>query len=215
VPEHDRWRGPQVFLTTGALNRVTPERLMAARRLFPELEALPRPILAVLIGGSNRAYRLTMARLSELVDGVAAAVLHAGGSAVVTPSRRTGAEGLALVRERLAGVPAAIWDGTGLNPYFAYLAVADAVLVTSDSVSMISEAAATGKPVHVFDLDPSRRGGRKFARFHARMAMAGITRPFAGRIESWSYERLDDTARAGAALREFVLARLGDSAAAA
>jgi mitochondrial fission protein ELM1 len=67
VPEHDRWRGPQVFLTTGALNRVTPERLNAARRLFPELEELPRPILAVLIGGSNRAYRLTMVRLAELV----------------------------------------------------------------------------------------------------------------------------------------------------
>ena len=96
-------------------------------------------------------------------------------------------------------------EGNGANPYYAYLAIADAVLVTADSVSMISEAAATGKPVHVIGLDG---GDAKFARFHAMMREAGITRPFAGRIESWSYSPPDDTARAGTLLREQVLARL-------
>jgi len=80
------------------------------------------------------------------------------------------------------------------------------VLVTADSVSMISEAAATGKPVHVLDLDG---GDAKFRRFHATMGAAGVTRPFTGRIESWSYPILDDTARAGAALRRLVLTRIG------
>ena len=98
----------------------------------------------------------------------------------------------------LKGLPALVWDGTGENPYFAYLALADAFLVTADSVSMISEAAATGKPVHILDL---AGGDAKFARFHAAMRQAGITRPFAGRIEYWSYALPDDTARAGAALR--------------
>src|SRR5947208_1911126 len=92
------------------------------------------------------------------------------------------------------------------NPYFAYLALADAFMVTADSVSMISEAAATGNPVHILDLDG---GNAKFARFHAAMQAAGITRPFTGRIESWCYPVPDDTARAGAALRGLVLRRLG------
>jgi mitochondrial fission protein ELM1 len=70
---------------------------------------------------------------------------------------------------------------------------------------MISEAAATGMPVHIIELDG---GDAKFARFHQTMRDAGITRPFAGRIESWRYAPLDDTARAGAALRALVLARL-------
>ncbi|MBV9967260.1 MAG: mitochondrial fission ELM1 family protein, partial [Alphaproteobacteria bacterium] len=136
-----------------------------------------------------------------------ASILRAGGgSAVVTPSRRTGAAGIALLRERLAGLPAEIWGGAGDNPYYAYLAVADALLVTADSVSMISEAAATGKPVHVLELDG---GDTKFARFHAMMRQAGITRPFSGKIEGWSYSPPDDTARAGALLRDQVLARLG------
>jgi uncharacterized protein len=102
-------------------------------------------------------------------------------------------------------LPATIWDMTGDNPYYAYLAVADAFLVTGDSVSMISEAAATGRPVHILDLPG---GDAKFARFHAAMRAAGITRPFAGRVESWDYAPLDDTARAGAALRALVLDRL-------
>jgi len=76
--------------------------------------------------------------------------------------------------------------------------------VTADSVSMISEAAATGKPVHILSLDG---GNAKLARFHDAMRKAGITRPFSGRIESWSYPVPDDTARAGAALRTLAMSR--------
>jgi mitochondrial fission protein ELM1 len=205
VPEHDRLRGARIVVTGGALNRVTARLLDAERRRFPELEALPRPLLGVLIGGSNRAYRLDLSRLGEIAEMVAALVRQSGGSAVVTASRRTGELGLSVLRERLGGVPGVIWDGTGDNPYYAYLAVADALLVTADSVSMVSEAAATGKPVHIIGL---AGGDAKFARFHETMRKAGITRPFADRIESWSYAPPDDTARAGAALRAMVLRRL-------
>ncbi|HZK91695.1 MAG TPA: mitochondrial fission ELM1 family protein [Stellaceae bacterium] len=205
VPEHDRLSGPRVLTTKGALHRVTADRLAAAAKQFPGLAALPRPILGVLIGGSNRAYRLSLGRLGAIAEMIAGAVRATGGSVVLTPSRRTGEAGIALLRERLNGLPAAVWDMTGDNPYYAYLALADAFLVTADSVSMVSEAAATGKPVHVIDLPG---GDAKFARFHDAMREAGITRRFAGRIESWRYAPLDDTARAGAALRALVLDRL-------
>jgi mitochondrial fission protein ELM1 len=205
VPEHDRWRGPRVIVTRGAVHRVTPARLAAEARRFAELSAMPRPLFAVLLGGSNRAYRLTLRRLGEIAGEIARILREQGGSALVTPSRRTGAPGLQLVRERLAGLPAAIWDGVGNNPYYAYLAVADAFLVTADSVSMISEAAATGKPIHILGLDG---GNAKFDRFHQQMRQAGITRPFAGRIEAWSYPIPNDTARAAMALRELVMRRI-------
>ncbi|MGH7053282.1 MAG: mitochondrial fission ELM1 family protein [Stellaceae bacterium] len=204
VPAHDRLRGPRVMVTEGAVHRVTPARLAAAKRQFPALAALPRPILAVLIGGSNRAYRLSLKRLGGIADGIAQVLRTSGGSALVTPSRRTGAAGAALLRDRLAGLSATIWDGRGDNPYFAYLALADTVLVTADSVSMISEAAATGKPVHILDLPG---GNAKFVRFHASMRAAGITRPFRGALESWTYAVPDDTGGAGARLRALVLSR--------
>jgi len=205
VPEHDRLRGPRILVTRGAIHRVTSELLAAERRRFPALEALPRPVLGVLIGGSNRTYRLDLRRLGEIAEMIADVLRRTGGSAVVTPSRRTGESGLALLRGRLVGLPAVVWDGAGDNPYYAYLAVADALLVTADSVSMVSEAAATGKPVHILGLDG---GDAKFARFHESMRKAGITRLFTGEIECWSYEPPDDTARAGAALRELVLSHL-------
>ena len=204
VPRHDRLRGPRVLVTEGAVHRVTPTLLAAERRRFPALATLPRPIVGLLVGGANGAYRLDAENLAEIADRIAAAVRRRGGSVVATPSRRTGSDGVRLLRERLSLVPGDIWDGTGENPYFAYLAVADALIVTADSVSMVSEAAATGKPVHVIDLPG---GDAKFARFHASMREAGITRPFAGEVEHWSYRLPDDTARAGAALRDLVAGR--------
>ena len=78
------------------------------------------------------------------------------------------------------------------------LGLADAIVVTGDSVNMVSEACATGKPVHVFQLDGK---SRKFARFHASLESKGFTRPFAGRIESWRYAPCDDMSRCVEAVR--------------
>jgi mitochondrial fission protein ELM1 len=209
VPGHDPARGANVFHTLGAVHRVTPERLReGARRHAPLLAGLPRPLVAVLIGGDNRVYRLTEARFAVFADQLASLARQGFGLAI-TPSRRTGAANERLLRERLAGLPAFIWNGEDENPFFGLLGLADAVIVTADSVSMVSEAAATGKPVHVVALEG---GSAKFARFHAAMHAAGITRPFAGAIERWSYAPPDDTARAAAEIRRRFALRLAEVA---
>ena len=204
IPEHDRLRGANVLATRGAVHRVTPEKLAeAAAQWESRLAAVPRPRLAVLIGGNNKVFRLDATVMTRLADDLAA-LAQAGHGLLVTPSRRTGPEGERLLRERLAGLPAFIWDGSGDNPYFGFLALADAIVATGDSVSMVSEAAATGKPVHVVHLPG---GSAKFRRFHEGFARAGITRPFEGRIESWSYEKVNDTSRAAAAIRRLLADR--------
>src|SRR5437763_1409523 len=109
VPEHDRLRGRRVIVTRGAVHRVTRARLAAERGRFPALAALPRPILSVLIGGANKAYRLTLRRLGEIADAIAEVLRDRGGSALVTPSRRTGATGIELLRGRLQNLPVEIW----------------------------------------------------------------------------------------------------------
>ncbi len=75
-------------------------------------------------------------------------------------------------------------------------------MVTSDSVAMISEACATGKPVHLIDLPG---GSAKFDHFHAELRERDLARPFAGRIENWTPPHLDETTRVAALVR----ARLG------
>lgn len=210
APAHDRLAGANVVSTLGALHRVTPERLAeAAGRFRARYAALPRPLVAVLIGGSNRQYRLTRRAAAQLADGLARMARDHGAGLVITPSRRTDAAALGLISARLSGLSVDLWDGTGDNPYFGMLALADAFVVTGDSVNMVSEACATGKPVYVFDLDG---GSAKFARFHAAMRAFGATRPFSGTLERWTYPPLDDVARAAEAVRRR-LAAVGHSAA--
>jgi mitochondrial fission protein ELM1 len=201
VPEHDRVRGGNVMVSRGAVHAVTSAKLAAAAAHWaPRLDHLPRPRVAVLIGGGNGAYGLSvaaMARLVALLGGLA----RDGAGLMITPSRRTGPEAERILRAGLDGLGAAIWDGTGENPYLGYLGLADHVLVTADSVSMITEASATGKPIHILPLEG---GSAKFDRFHQAMATAGVTRPFDGRLTEWRYVPRDDTAAAAARVREIM-----------
>ncbi len=198
APRHDRLSGPNVLVTRGSLHRVTKARLRAETERFAGMLAgVPAPRLAVLIGGSNAAYRLTERRMTALA-GSLAALSRQGHGLMITPSRRTDPKSMAALRAGLAGVPALFWDGAGANPYLAFLGAADAFLVTKDSVNLTCEAAATGKPVHIVELDG---GSARFERFHAGLRADGVTRPFCGRIESWSYPPLDDTARVAAEIR--------------
>jgi mitochondrial fission protein ELM1 len=198
VPAHDPARGDKVVVTRGAVHRVTPERLAeAGRRFAPVVADLPRPLVAVLIGGQNRVYRLGDERIAAIAAQLAA-LARDGAGLLVTPSRRTGAAGERLLRDALVGTPSYIWDGRGDNPYFGFLALADSIIVTCDSVSMVTEAASTGKPVQIIEL---AGGSRKFRAFHRLMHESGATRAFAGKLESWRYEPINDTALAAAEIQ--------------
>jgi mitochondrial fission protein ELM1 len=204
IPEHDRIRGPNIRVTRGAVHRVTAQKLAEAAEIWrPRFAHLPSPRVAVLIGGGNGTYGLDPAAMARIA-GQLAALAAQGAGLLITPSRRTGAAAERVLRDQLAGTSAEIWDGTGENPYFGYLALADHILATADSISMITEASATGKPVHILPLEG---GSRKFDKFHSAMAEAGVTRPFAGQLDEWCYPARDDTAAAGAEIRALMQER--------
>jgi hypothetical protein len=83
-----------------------------------------------------------------------------------------------------------IWDMQGENPYLGLLACADMIVVTADSVSMVSEAVATDVPVMVMPL-PGR--SRRIGLFLGDLVDAGRIRTFNGRLEHWAVTPLDDT----------------------
>jgi mitochondrial fission protein ELM1 len=193
-PLHDEIEGANVFPILGSPTRMHDERLARDLEAFrARIEPLPRPRVAMIVGGRSSVHDLPPARARSMAANVADAVREAGGSLMVSFTRRTPAAARASLTEGLNGVPNWIWDGAGENPYFAFLAAADIILVTEDSVNLAVDAAATGKPVHVL---PMAGGGRKFDVFHADMRRRGVTRPFDGRLSTWSYPPLEETRRA-------------------
>jgi len=199
VPRHDQMSGANVLSTRGALHRVTADVLRdGAARLGPQLGSLARPYVGVLIGGSNGAYRLEAAEMETIARQLATAAKAARGSLLITPSRRTSEESLRILKAHLEGVPHYFWEGTGENPYFGILGLSDVLVVTCDSVNMVCEAASTSKPVYVVDLPG---GSAKFERFHRLLREEGVTRPFAGALERYSYSPLDDMASAAARVK--------------
>lgn len=204
-PAHDGLEGPNIFATTGALHRVTSERLAAeAARFAPRVAHLPRPYIAVLIGGSNGSFTIDQQIVLQWSRRLMLVANEVGGSLLVTPSRRTGKRVVEDLVERLQPARAEIWDMAGDNPYFGYLGLADHVIVSPDSISMVSEACATGKPVHIL---PLAGGTAKFQAFHAHMQAKGYTRTLGQHLETWTYPPLDDTAAVAQEIRHRLRAR--------
>ena len=188
--EHDGLIGPNVVASRAALHTVTPEKLAIAGAEWQD--RLGNLTVAVLLGGRTRSYRFTR----ETVERLASDLAGLDGNIGVTASRRTEPDAVDTLKARLPR--AWFWDGAGRNPYLGMLALARHIVVTEDSVSMISEAISTGKPVHVARM---AGGSRRLARFQASLREDGIVRLFDGRLAQWRYEPVNETPRIAAEVR--------------
>jgi mitochondrial fission protein ELM1 len=199
VPFHDPTRGPNVLVTDATPNRVTPDKLTAAQIEFSAtLGILPSPRIAVLIGGRSKHHDLSGHALLKILETLET-LLEAGCSLMITASRRTGEENLTLLKKTFQGRPNVfLWDGTGPNPYFGFLAFADAIFVTEDSTSMISDAGTTGKPVYILELEGT---SSRHALFLSHLREMGVIRTFTGKLDNWSYTPLNDSAKIAEEIR--------------
>ena len=204
-PRHDKAAtGANIISITGAPHQLTAARLEAeAARWQGHFDDLPRPWIALVVGGSTRRRRFTKAMARELGGRASKMALSAGGSLLVTTSRRTGDD---ATDSLLAAVNAPChvyrWgDETGVdNPYHGYLALADGVVVTGDSVSMCSEACAGTGPVYIYA--PKALTVAKHARLHADLYEQGYARPLAGVFAPWTHPPLNAAVEVAAAIRE-------------
>jgi mitochondrial fission protein ELM1 len=196
---HDEMTGPNIFVSRTALHRVTPARLAAQGEIWRD-RLLPyrRPLVAVLLGGNNGRFRLDRDSGAKLAADLAAMAQRDKVGVVVTPSRRTDPDVTDLIRTALAPTGGWVWDSVGENPYFGMLAMADMIVVTQDSVSMISEACATTAPVMIASLPGS---WRRQALFLKPLTDEDRIRPFEGRFASWNVTPLNDTPAAAAEMR--------------
>lgn len=212
IARHD-WRKlnpplPHYHSMIGAPHQIKREELEALR---PEAKQRWSPdgakTAAVLVGGPNEGYRYDPDVVDRLIGSIHA-LAEQGWVMLVSTSRRSKPEML----ERLLAAPhpnVKVWDRQGHNPYREFLAAADALIVTKDTVTMACEAVTTGRPVYIFDLThvPSAKLD-KFEWFHHDMSETlRLTRPFEGSLDLYSYEPPAEAERIAGIVREAMDAR--------
>jgi len=204
--DHDDVQGPNVVRVATALHDVTPERLASAAEIWRRpLARLPRPLTGVILGGPAGRAPFGREEGRALLAGVLELKAQSRGGVAVVPSRRTPDEVLTLFAEAGDRDPHLwVWRREGENPYLGVLALADRLVVTGDSVSMVSEALATPHPVEVF----TPRLRRRHEAFVRGLAARGLVRLFDGAwTEPTPRAPVDTTAEAAAAVRRLLAER--------
>jgi mitochondrial fission protein ELM1 len=180
-----------ILRITGAPHRITDATLaQAAAKWQPAFAHLPRPYIALLVGGATNRKPFPTVIAHDLGARTAAMARGIGGTVLLATSRRTGAEAEQALTAAMSGPHASyVWGQGGDNPYMGFLALADAIVVTGDSVSMCSEACATGKAV--FIAAPDAITAPKHRRLHQELYAKGYARTFDGSYAAWMHAPLN------------------------
>lgn len=209
-PAHDKGAkgdkdGENILIIDAAPHRLNEAVLATAKDAWADrVSPYPAPRIALLIGGSTKRRKFTDAMAAKLCGKMLELATAKGASILATTSRRTGKVVETIAAVLIERTLLYRWDQPGENPYLGFLAHADAVVVTGESVSMCSEACSLGKPVYVF-APPNLIGG-KHARLHRHLFDGGFARPFTGEIDfDWSPPTLDVAADIVSAIKARLL----------
>ena len=190
-PAHPR---SNVLPVLGVPHRLSPLLLSQARLSWAaRLAHLPRPLITVLVGGGGHGGPLQPAAAHMLARSLASMAISTGGSVLATTSRRTGGEATEALAAGLAPAMHLLyrWGEPGDNPYAGFIGLADATVVTGDSIAMMSEACAGEAPVFIAALGE----GPRAQAVHASLYRAGQARPLGDSLSSWPRVPLDEAGR--------------------
>ena len=197
----DRLLPPRIETLTAPSAVTAADRASGAALLGPRLRRRPGGVVGVIVGGATADAPFSEADAARLADAVACLAHRHDVTLALTTSRRTGEAQTRLLEERLGGDGHVIVNADAPDSALIYaglLELADAFVVTADSVAMLSDAATTGKPIHAWRIG---RGKRRFERFHNGLITYGAMRWFDGDLPSWAYAPLDAAADVANVLR--------------
>ncbi|MDC0903146.1 mitochondrial fission ELM1 family protein [Pelagibacteraceae bacterium] len=191
-PEHDGIKGDNVITTKGAIHYLTKKEIVDNSK-YLKLEKEKKQIIAFIIGGPNKNYDYSEEQIHYTFNKVKTLFTPDKFKIIVVPSYRT-PERVIKKAFNTFNFNHHVVKTVDKKAYLGSLAIADYIVVTCDSTSMISEAAVTGKPVYIAMMK-SYKVSKRFKDFYKQFQDLGITRELKDSIDNWSYDKLDEVNR--------------------
>ena len=194
APEHDAIKGQNVITTKGAIHYLTESEINENKDYLNSfIKKDHREVWALILGGPTKYYDYSKKNMKHIFSILYKLLQKHDFQLVVIPSMRTPINTIHYAKEYF-GESHTIIKNVDKKAYLSALAISKNIVVTCDSSSMISEAALTGKPIYVANIEP-KKNDKRFQSFKNLFRELNITRNLGEEVETWNYQKLDETNR--------------------
>ncbi len=200
APNHDGIAGNNIINSTGALHKFSPNMLSTVENTY---DIPKKNLVTCIFGGKNQHYNFNKKEADDLCYKIKNLKKNNPKiNLLIITSRRTNLLIKKIIKEKLGNI-SKIWLGQGQNPYKFAIKFSRCFIITSDSTSMISESAISGKPIYIYHL-PYKRNSRRFEKFHNEFSQLNITKKFSNDIilYNWTYKPLYESKRIARIINE-------------
>ena len=200
APDHDSLDGPNVLISKGAIHYLTLDEIEKAKDYLVSKIEKQKEVVTLILGGPTKYYNYDNESMIQIFSKINKQILEKNMQLIIIPSNRTPEKIIQFAKEYF-NKNRLIVDNVDKQAYLSSLALAKYIVVTCDSSSMISEAALTGKPVYVAMI-PAMRSDKRFQKFRNLLESMNIIRKLEDSLDTWSYEKLDETNRIAKQIKE-------------
>ena len=200
APDHDSLDGPNVLISKGAIHYLTLDEIHKAKDYLLSKIEKQKEVVTLILGGPTKYYNYDNESMIQIFSKINKQILEKNMQLIIIPSNRTPEKIIQFAKEYFSK-NRLIVDSVDKQAYLSSLALAKYIIVTCDSSSMISEAALTGKPVYVAMI-PAMRNDKRFQKFRNLLESMNIVRKLEDSLDTWSYEKLDETNRIAKQIKE-------------
>ena len=194
APEHDSIKGQNVISTKGAIHYLNENEINENKDYLNSfIKKDERIIWTLIMGGPTKYYDYSTKNINEIFKTLSELSKKHNFQLVIIPSMRTPTNIIQYANDYFGDDHTVIMD-VDKKAYLSALAIAQNIIVTCDSSSMISEAALTGKPIYVASILP-KKNDMRFQKFRNLFRKLNIIKNLGEEIEDWNYEKLDETNR--------------------
>ena len=200
VPDHDSLNGSNVIISKGAIHYLTLDEIDKAKDYLASKIEKQKEVVTLILGGPTKYYNYDNESMIQIFSKINKQIIEKSMQLIIIPSNRTPKKIIQFAKEYF-NKNRLIVDNVDKQAYLSSLALAKYIIVTCDSSSMISEAALTGKPVYVAMI-PAIRNDKRFKKFRDLLESMNIIRKLEDNLDTWSYEKLDETNRIAQQIKE-------------